>query len=428
MFTTHLRPTSAAGPRNHKRLAFRQRGQALVLGIFLILVGATMAIVLYTTGQTATEKSRLVNAADAAAYSGGVFIARNLNFMAYTNRAMIANHVAVGHFVSYMSFTRYVDDSADNLALVTSWIPVVNAITRAIAQGAEYVKLATEYFGTAYVPISEGMNQVLRASQFAAKVAIALPGADVLNGAFEFPLLKTMNGAAKSYDDTIRVNDPEDMGSLTGVISAARIALEFTELFNFTTLYDAGDDDGRIKELIDSSLGPSETWITDRDWRFTVFPVRFRKRGDTDHSIDGDGADWKADDRQVFQTFSFSRLKFKTRATIGKGKASATEFLDSYSGVPQYTDISEDFRGKNTILNVTALASMPVSQTRPAGILGIESTTPRMAALARAEIEHERPDDENLFARVGEGEFSNVFNPFWEARLTPLESVGFTVF
>ncbi|NOY67698.1 MAG: hypothetical protein GXP13_09890, partial [Gammaproteobacteria bacterium] len=100
-----------------------QKGQALILSVFLVLATAMAAVLMYNTGQTTTEKTRLVNAADAAAYSGAVFVARNLNFIAYTNRAMIANHVAVGHFVSYVSWLRYVKKSIGKLNNYTRFIP-----------------------------------------------------------------------------------------------------------------------------------------------------------------------------------------------------------------------------------------------------------------------------------------------------------------
>jgi hypothetical protein len=41
----------------------------------------------------------LQNAADGVAYSVAIPEARDLNFMAYTNRAMVANEVAIGQAV-----------------------------------------------------------------------------------------------------------------------------------------------------------------------------------------------------------------------------------------------------------------------------------------------------------------------------------------
>ena len=60
-----------------------------------------MVFLVFNSGRAVNEKINLVNAADAAAYSGAQIAARQLNFMAYTNRAMIANEVSIGHMFSY---------------------------------------------------------------------------------------------------------------------------------------------------------------------------------------------------------------------------------------------------------------------------------------------------------------------------------------
>ena len=84
-----------------------QRGQALPLGLAFIMFGTLLGIVLFNTEQLASEKSRLANTADAAAYSGLIWQARALNFQSYTNRAMVANQVSIAQVVSLASWTTY---------------------------------------------------------------------------------------------------------------------------------------------------------------------------------------------------------------------------------------------------------------------------------------------------------------------------------
>jgi len=84
-----------------------QRGQAMPLGIALILFSVLGALVVYNTGQSVSQKARLVNAADAAAYSGLQWQARALNFTGYTNRAMVANQVSLAQAVSLSSWATY---------------------------------------------------------------------------------------------------------------------------------------------------------------------------------------------------------------------------------------------------------------------------------------------------------------------------------
>ncbi|MEW8525758.1 MAG: pilus assembly protein TadG-related protein, partial [Candidatus Thiodiazotropha endolucinida] len=54
----------------------KETGQALPLGIAFLMSTILLGLVLFNTGQTASEKSRLVNTADAAAYSGLIWQAR----------------------------------------------------------------------------------------------------------------------------------------------------------------------------------------------------------------------------------------------------------------------------------------------------------------------------------------------------------------
>ena len=102
----------------------RQRGQALPLGLAMILIGVLGALVLYNTGRTASDKARLANAADAAAYSGLLWQARALNFQAYTNRAMVANQVSIAQAVSLSSWARYGDQTATNISRGPRQLPV----------------------------------------------------------------------------------------------------------------------------------------------------------------------------------------------------------------------------------------------------------------------------------------------------------------
>lgn len=93
----------------------RQRGQALVLGIFFLIAGLAGTYFLFNTGQVLTEKNRLVTTADAVAYGAGVMQARALNFDAYGNRALVANEVLIAQMVSLSSWSQYVKTHAENL-------------------------------------------------------------------------------------------------------------------------------------------------------------------------------------------------------------------------------------------------------------------------------------------------------------------------
>ena len=96
-----------------QRSHFKQHGQALPFALVFIVVGAAALYLAFNAAQLSHAKSKEQDTADAAAYSVGVLQARDLNFSAYTNRAMIANQVAVAQMVSIKS---YVDELSGTYA------------------------------------------------------------------------------------------------------------------------------------------------------------------------------------------------------------------------------------------------------------------------------------------------------------------------
>lgn len=102
-----------------KRPSFgRQRGQALLYGIFMLVAGLAALFFMFNVGQLAREKTKLVTTADAVAYSAGLMHARALNYSAYNNRALLANEVLISQMVSMSSWAQYVESWSDNLPWV----------------------------------------------------------------------------------------------------------------------------------------------------------------------------------------------------------------------------------------------------------------------------------------------------------------------
>jgi len=83
----------------------------------------TAFAVSFGAGQLVNDKMRLVNAADAAAYSAAQWEARSLNFQSYLNRAIVANEVAIAQLVSLRAWSSYVATLTHNGAAVARWIP-----------------------------------------------------------------------------------------------------------------------------------------------------------------------------------------------------------------------------------------------------------------------------------------------------------------
>jgi hypothetical protein len=367
---------------------------------------------MFNNGQRVTEKSLVTNAADAAAYSGAVWTARHLNFMAYTNRAMIANHVAVGHFVSYVSWIRYIDDSIDYIDRITQWIPYVGEYVDYVQEIADYVRDITEDYADYAVPAMDAWNDTFRAAQIEAQASLAVDH-----------LSELMEQTARAYDPNIRVNDRGDMSQLPNALQATLETQVFAQLETVPTFvqrYYAGEDRNSIRELIDASLkvnADMQHWeVGERGWRETLLSGQIRKRGSTSNSQTRSGADWKAKDDLQYRTRSLFGWNSWRRIGDEESKASATEFDSDYSGVPSYYNVEGNPGDRS--LHIVALATKRQESVRTANLLGMDPLNQPLAAAATAVVEFHRPTD-GAFAAFTSGthEYASLFNPFWDARL-----------
>ncbi len=92
-----------------------QRGQAAVFVMLFMVILLVSALGLFKAGKLTSNKMQLQNAADAAAFSMSTVEARDLNFAAYMNRAIVANEVAIGQMVGLASWAFHVKSIADFL-------------------------------------------------------------------------------------------------------------------------------------------------------------------------------------------------------------------------------------------------------------------------------------------------------------------------
>ncbi|MCL1861020.1 MAG: hypothetical protein FWG52_05730 [Proteobacteria bacterium] len=112
----------------------RQRGQAIYLALAAIVFLSLMIFAAFNISQMTHAKSQTMNAADAGAYTMAVTLARDMNFMAYTNRAMVANHAVVGQLVSLASLSNMIYLAARDISILQyfGWIPYIGPILESI--------------------------------------------------------------------------------------------------------------------------------------------------------------------------------------------------------------------------------------------------------------------------------------------------------
>lgn len=125
--------------RNRKQPVIKkQSGQTMVFGLVFIVVILVGMIILFNTGQLTRQKMEVQNAADAAAYSAAILAARELNFMACTNRAMVANQVTLGQFAAFASWGKKYELGSLRLTLgyVQLWLALLPVT--AVDSGSTY--------------------------------------------------------------------------------------------------------------------------------------------------------------------------------------------------------------------------------------------------------------------------------------------------
>jgi len=393
----------------------RHRGQIAPVALFGVLISSSVLVVMFNTGQKVTERSQVANAADAAAYSGAVWTARHLNFIAYANRAMIANHVAVGHFVSYVSWVRYINDSIESIDRVTQWIPYVGQYVDLAEQIAAQVRHATEQSAEIAIPAIDAWNANIRAAQAEAHVSLAFRNVQSL-----------MDQTGRSYDPDIRINDGDALSRMPEELHAlleAQLMTQSAAVPAFIQRYTTSRDRNSMQQLVNASLrGNSDLqrWILgERGWRENLLAAQLRKRGATSMSQNESGADWRAEDQLQVRTrgvFGWHRWR---RIGDRVSTANAREFASDYSGVPAYYNVSGS--PGDASLRIAAIATKAQASVASADLLGMTAAVQPLAVAAIARVEFRRPRG-SAFVSLGERrhEYANLFNPFWEAKLAPV--------
>ncbi len=440
--------------RKVKATAVSQRGQALPLGLAFILFGSLLAIVLFNTGQMTSEKSRLANTADAAVYSGLVWQARALNYQAYTNRAMVANQVSIGQFVSLKSWTIYGEITAVEIDASLGSVPPFKPFTAGVSVAMSVIKEISGVVSDIAVPIISSVNAVLSQSQTAVYLSALIITPSIVSD------------VVKKNGENYKANSAY---AVTSMLSNA------TQWYDFASRY---DDEAGIKRKADIINDSRDEFTANRAWdfgRITLFPLRFElvKQGATKlQQKDGTYA-WNAVDTlslypgyykcsfrkgcgwsdpevpvSVGGAFASEDICPPTGCGLVSRNSKAERFakatakpISGYMGVQAYyeiTDLSENNKdprihlrvevevdqsdvGTSTKKSWLGSPSAPSDVAKERGIgAGLfwtedKAAAEQMASIGSGEIYFERPTP---LANPGKKEYGNLFNPYWQVRLT----------
>lgn len=230
----------------HPHSRRQQKGQALIYGLFVMTAGLAGLFFLFNTGQLAYEKSKLVNTADAVAYSGGMMNARALNFQAYTNRAMIANTVAIAQLVS-----------------LSSWV----AYAQVYGELGEISASNPKYYGTLLIPYMTAadygayLNSTMNESGFLKGMA---KGSDTIVQAL-MVAQKTAYVGLLPARKTIMDEVADANYKADGTVEVGKIPLTVSEFTSFSTNY-AANQRTRFAEVAQTAA-KKDPFVAGRSWR-----------------------------------------------------------------------------------------------------------------------------------------------------------------
>jgi apolipoprotein N-acyltransferase len=459
-----------AKPIRAARPVHAQGGQVMLPAVALLMMSGALMYLMVNSSQAVNEKTRVTNAADAAAYSAGIVEARALNFFAYTNRAMVANQIVIAQAVSVGSWIRYfgiasqnITDEAENLG--TMFLPgstpdEIEALRiGATFAAAEYV---LEYY-TSYTP-NDYADLVLQQYGVIGGIVTFHNGiSEALSGVQQLARANLAVGIRQQEiaNDVVQAMD----ASLSAVV--VPISHGF-DLFSraYSRNDDGGDGRGRFAGV---TMRSRDEFTRDRSWslRSTDIPLIRRrgallKRGGTD-LVGFD--EWRAVDTLELhgETYSFSCGRFglpgwcdDIRRPIGWAGVNVNNgggdqgagyhggaYRDNpttagnadddmeepsygyYTGLPtshELDDLRPDAsRTTEVTLMVTKrhehmLTSGGAAQARPSGQLALFNDRPageRMVGLSRAQVFFDRIDRR----ADGREEIGSLYNPYWRVRL-----------
>ncbi|MDA8383783.1 MAG: Tad domain-containing protein [Betaproteobacteria bacterium] len=461
----------------------REAGQASVFVVATFGIVLLAAFLVYNTGRQVITKMHMQNTADSAAYSGSVMLARAYNFAAYSNRAMVANQVAIAQLVGLTSWARYY------CTIYNAECGDYPSPTGSYGAYEEIVAEFDAYFnGGGTSDVQTVMDSYGPASQtlFDAINTGAGPIITVLDG-----INKALSDASLAYYDAtlvdlglalanagplatiVQANDPNAQVSQFGLgVLTADVAQIKSFVTRYTPLDNQNDPNNRFHQVVVNSLDPfssgrssTETppfplfaagsCLGDGDGFFTMGAIY---NGST--TLSNDNAMWSAKDAATFLGGGVCIIQVPTpvgdipvpiplfggaydsnQAYAGSSASANTLYQvpdSTYSGLQPYYDVS-NLKAKDWVSPTLTLflsrAGNTIATTQYAkSAIGAPQGTPQngnlpvlnMTDADKGSVMASSASSEAYFARPltawqlgGQTVYGNLFNPYWEARLVP---------
>jgi len=432
------------------------RGQVLPLAVGLLLIVAAFMYLVVNSGQSVTEKIRVTNAADAAAYSAGVAEARALNYSAYLNRAMVANEIVIAQLVSFASWTNYFAQAA------TQYPGASAEINFFVLPNLRVLQLDAIFLGADAGSAASGVSPQDYAREIASVLGIGVTLMDLTANSLQLAQKAVQASLTAGLSQQLLAN--QVVAAMDPALAALVVPVSHG-MGSFVKGYDrAGASGDERARLADVTLRSRDPFTRERNWQAGSFDIpllrrdgELKKRGGTD-LIGFD--EWRAVDTLELHGERFGCGKWglswcgDVQVPVGWGAAMASRSgsddargyhgnayrenaatagradsemraIGSFSGIPDSHDVRELDPDKEQVSGITVrvskahaatLTSGNAAQFKTSGALGLYRARPaggQMAAMSRAEIFYDR-----IAARAdGKTELASLFNPYWRVRL-----------
>ncbi|MDR2216075.1 MAG: pilus assembly protein TadG-related protein [Nevskiaceae bacterium] len=414
--------------------ARHHNGQAMLVVLAFLATLAGGFLVVFSVGQVVNDKVRLVNAADAAAFSAAQWQARSLNYEAYLNRAIVANEVAIAQLVSLRSWSHYMDRTISNAETVSNFYAPARVVMQVLERAWSFVDRAIERVGPMETALSV-WNGALVTAQTTAYVQASPVAANLVS-----EVVAAQEPRAEVYGATHFLRARNDV-----------------QWFGFTKRYQrgGGELDRYTQLLMDSRDGFSAQRSGDLLPADSLLQVS--KRGGTD--LIGEYT-WRGLDTlavhidlgiaQVEIPVGWGAAERRKQSTVRRGEHDgsyrrnpqtsrlaqrALTPAQGYLGVPEIRDLAHLDNTDDQRIGYSVALRLPQQRidtadrlVLPQGLYGVagepEPLTPLLAesalhALGSAEVYFRRPEQRS----DGRQEYPSLFNPYWQARLSTVPNL-----
>jgi hypothetical protein len=450
----------------------RQRGQAMALSLILMALALMVVIFSFNAAQLNLKGTKLQHTADNTAYSIATIAARDFNFKAYTNRAAVANQVAVAQMVGLSSWFNMTDKFAENACDALCWVPYLGQVLSGIESAVDGIN-----------EVAQPVFETLIYAENAILLALA-SSQQIIHYAGLATATTSAGDLVQANDANARLDLLQNPQMLDDVRNTWMVFQQRHSRSNNQNNHSGRNNGNQFQDFITVTLDSRDNFTQKRTYKISQFPWSFtipldikwvtHKTGGSDLISNGNN---QAETWTSMDTISFHLSKFRcsfsgcrwrgysevplgwggTRSdnradmeSVGNGSSwgdsrdinhdSAKYAGDDqqtrggYSGVQAFYGLSNSAHKKNQTDNIAVVVSKPQSAIRTTSEVTLAEgrinpaldelmSGDRMTALSAAQAYYSRPRDlmqlTSSWARAdGRHEYGNLYNPFWQTRLS----------